>query len=55
MQPTANSVDSLKAFPFLDKQEVIDGLKKELPQYLAKAADVSSEIDPVDWWGRTQC
>ena len=47
MEPTANSVDSLNAFPFLDKQEVIDGLKEELPQYLAKAADVSSEIDPV--------
>lgn len=52
MQVTANSVDSLKVFPFLDKQEVIDGLKEVLPQYLAKAADVSSEIDPVDWWGR---
>ena len=52
MQPTANSVDSLKALPFLDKQEVLDGLKEELPQYLAKVSDVSCEIDPVDWWGR---
>ena len=52
MQPAADAVDSLKAFPFLKKQETLDGLKEELPQYLAKASDISSEIDPVDWWGR---
>lgn len=31
----------------MDKHEVIDGLKEELPQYLAKAADASSEITLV--------
>ena len=24
----------------------------ELPTYLAKVADVSDEIDPVEWWSR---
>jgi len=52
IKPTAAAVDSLKVFPFLNKQEVTDGLKEELPQYLVKALDLSSEIDPVDWWRR---
>ena len=50
MQPTAYAVDSLKVLPFLDKQEVLNGLKEGLPQYLASALDVSCEIDPVHWW-----
>jgi len=52
IKPTAAAVDSLKVFPFLNKQEVIDGLKEELPQYLDKALDLSNEIDLVDWQRR---
>ena len=33
-------------FPFLDSQPIIDGLKAELPTYLAAAEDVSTR----DWW-----
>ena len=29
---------------------MIDGLKAELPAYLAAAEDVSTEIEPVAWW-----
>jgi hypothetical protein len=45
-QPAADAVDSLKAFPILQKQKILDGLKVELSQYLAKASDMSSKIDP---------
>ena len=42
----------LKAFPFFDSQEELETLKAELPAYLAKAADVDSSIDPLQWWQR---
>ena len=32
---------------------MIDGLKAELPAYLAAAEDVSTEIEPVAWWKST--
>ena len=40
----------LKAFPFLSSQETIDGLKMEIPMYMA--ANVSTEIDLIAWWKR---
>ena len=49
IQPTASSIDCLKAFPFFDSKD-LEGLKGELPTYLAKAADVDSSIDPMHWW-----
>ena len=52
MQPSASSLESLKAFPFFDSQEELETLKAELPAYLAKAADVDSSIDPLQWWQR---
>ena len=52
MCPTAVAVDSLQVLPFINKPGIIDGLKEELPQYLAIASDVSNEIEPVDWWKR---
>ena len=36
-------------FPFLSNTSVIEGLKEELPGYLALAADASNEIEPIDW------
>ena len=52
MSPTASSLDqSLSKVPFISEAEIED-LKKELPDYLARAADVSEEFDPLDWWKR---
>ena len=48
--PTADTVDLLMAFPFLNKPSILQGLKAELPAYLAKADGISSETDPVEWW-----
>ena len=45
-------MDSFTAFPFLNS-DLIDGLKQELPEYLAAAEDVADEIDIMEWW-RTQ-
>ena len=50
MKPDALAIDALKAFPFLDNVTVLDGLKRELPTYLAKAADTSPSIEPLHWW-----
>jgi hypothetical protein len=50
MQPNTAAVDDLAAFPFLNTQTILDDLKAELPLYLAKAADVDSSIDTLDWW-----
>ena len=46
--PTAADLGSLQVFPFLSNTSVIEGLKEELPGYLALAA----EIEPIDWWKR---
>ena len=50
MHPDASSIDSLKAFPFLNSDTIIDNLKSELPTYLAHAVDVSSDTDTLVWW-----
>ena len=51
ISPTVPVLDNLRVFPFLNAA-VIEGLKEELPQYLALAADASSEFSPLDWWKR---
>ena len=50
LKPDAAAVDLLQAFPFLNKASVLGNLKSELPSYLAKAADTSADMDPLDWW-----
>ena len=50
LKPTCCDLDSLRAFPCLDKDSIIDRLKYELPQYMAKAADVDPTISKIDWW-----
>ena len=47
---------SLRAFPFLDSGEIINGLKAELPDYLAAAEDVNvlNEEQKVEWWHRQE-
>ena len=49
LKPDAAAVDSLQAFPFF-KESVLADLKSELPSYLAKAADIDSGFDPLEWW-----
>ena len=49
LRPTAATVDSLQAFPFV-KVSVLASLKAELPTYLAKAAGIDPDIDPLTWW-----
>ena len=40
LRPTNTLVESLGAFPFLDSDAIIDGLKAELSAYMAAAEDV---------------
>ena len=49
IRPTSSDLDSLSVFPFLNT-EAIEGLKSELPKYLAAVEDVSPQIDPLEWW-----
>ncbi len=46
---SAADLDCLKAFPFLNSQPTIDGLKSEIPTYIAASKDVSAEINPMAW------
>jgi len=46
LKPTAVDINSFTAFPFLNL-EVINGLKSELPEYLAAAEDVSDKVDVI--------
>ena len=50
MEPDASEVDTLQAFPFFNTPLVLDRLKQELPTYMAKAADVGANIEPLAWW-----
>ena len=52
LRPTNALVESLRAFPFLDSDAIIDGLKAELSAYLAAAEDVviPTEEKEVEWW-----
>ena len=48
LKPSATDIDCLKAYPFLSSQDTIDGLKMEIPMYMAVASeDVSTEIDLI--------
>ena len=49
LKPDAAAVHSLQAFPFL-KASILVNLKSELPSYLAKAADIDAQTDPLVWW-----
>ena len=46
MQPVATGVDSLSVLPFLNQEDIMAGLKEELPtyMYIAKCLDVSSDV-----------
>ena len=49
MQPRAVDLDSLKSFPFFS-DDVIKGLKDELPVYLSKCTDTDPDSCPLEWW-----
>ena len=49
LKPSTADIDCLKAFPFLNSQPAIDGLKSEIPTYMAASEDVSTDINPVAW------
>ena len=51
MQPLPKDIDALQAFNSF-VITILSDLKVELRTYLAKVADVSDEIDPVEWWSR---
>ena len=50
LQPDANTIDSLVAFPFLNNPTVLDHLKQELPKYITLTEDLSSEYNALLWW-----
>ena len=55
LQPDASVVDTLRLFPFLDDNTLVESMKLELPTYLAAATDVESDSDtdpgdPLLWW-----
>ena len=56
LRPTDASIESLRAFPFLDSDTIINSLKAELPVYLAAAEDVNvlNEEQKVEWWHRQE-
>ena len=51
IKPDSSTVDTLKAFQFLDHQ-ILANLKSELPTYLSLAVDLSDTVDPLQWWER---
>ena len=53
LKPSAADIDCLKAFPYLNSQPTIDGLKSEISTYMAASEDVPrllTDINPVAWW-----
>ena len=50
IQPNADALNSLKAFPFLNSQVVLEGLKGELSSYLAMVSDIDADIEILRWW-----
>ena len=50
MTPDISMVNSLSEIAFLNDQTILNNLKSELPQYIAKAAETSPEVDVMSWW-----
>ena len=49
LKPTSSDLSSLSAFPCFDS-EAIEGIKSELPTYLAATEGVAPQFDPCEWW-----
>ena len=54
IQPDAEAVNSIKAFPFLDSQEILNDFKQELPSYQAKVIDPDPAFYILQWWHRNE-
>ena len=54
IQPDADAINALKSFSFLNSKTVLDGLKEELPSYLAKVTDIDPSIDILQWWNQNE-
>jgi len=54
IQPNADAINALKSFPFLNSKTILDGLKGELPSYLAKVSDIDPSIDILQWWKQNE-
>ena len=52
-QPNVDAICSLSTFPFFLAEE-LEGLKAELPTYLAKATDVAPNLSCLDWWNQSE-
>ena len=50
LEPSAADLDNLKVFTFLAGDGQIDGLKTELPRYMALAEGVSTVVNKIEWW-----
>ena len=48
LKPDVLHVNALQIIPFF-KNEELEKLKAELPSYLAKADDISDNLDPLQW------
>ena len=46
----AADLETLCAFQFLNSTQVLDGLKSELPRYVAASEDLSKQIDFIQRW-----
>ena len=49
LRPDAETVDTLHAFLFITPV-LLANLKSELPQYIAQAANIDADFDPLKWW-----
>ena len=50
-EPDAETVDQIRAVPFLSNNEVIQSLKDELPAYIVKASQIPDDFDTLsDSW-----
>ena len=56
MHPSADDIEDLRIFPFLNSDYISHELKSELPKYmyLAAAEDVAPMADNKSWWKRNE-
>ena len=50
--PVCEDIKELRILPFYNSDSTIDNLKREMPLMYAAEADVFSQIDRTDWWGK---
>ena len=53
MIQTVQAICPLSAFSFFSAEK-LEGLKAELPTYLAKATDAAPNLSCLDWWNQSE-